>query len=360
MKQFLNGLLLLGTTLIFPSGNILAQNPLPSKKSQQQKSQRNLVKFQVGFARTNPVGLAQKWMETLTRAGADGVRVVLDPDLSPKMTEESHKNQTVIQVIAKVNKRNDLEVKGQTFALSAEDDLKRWIDSLKTVESIDPNKQKGAFGLTAEELVSVYERVGKPYPNSTRGRKVSEVVQTIRASLGTRIGADDQALKALAEAESATPPITVPEELKGLSCGTVMAAVIRPLGLVMVIQDRGRSFAIVDSRSAKEHWPIGWPIQKRPSQIAPVLFKQTEVEVEGFKLTEVLQAIEAKTKIPFVFDQNSMARKGIEPEKVVVNLGRQKTFYDKLIRLCLNQSKPRLRSELRADESGQPFLWISD
>ena len=336
---------------------------LPVTTGHSQVSQKsaasNVVKFEVGYERTLPIGLAQKWLKKITDAGADGVRLILNPNSEVEIRANTDKKKTTINVSAKIDRRQNLVVKGRSFSLSDSESLKRWIANLRALESTDPEKQKGAFGLTASELVSVYEILGKPYPKSTRDQTVPEVVRTIRASLGVRIAADTAAIEALKDAEKGDDVIRVPEELEGLSCGTVLAAVIRPLGLVFVIQDKGKSFAIVDSRSVKEHWPIGWPIQKRPSQIAPILFKQTEVEIDGFKLDEVLQAIEGKTKIPFVYDQNSMARHGIELGSVPVNLGRQKTFYDKLIRLCLNQSKPGLKSELRADETGQPFLWIS-
>jgi len=127
----------------------------------------------------------------------------------------------------------------------------------------------------------------------------------------------------------------------------------------MIVGSEGKQFSLVESKKVDEHWPVGWPLQDRPSKVAPILFEQTEVEVGGIPLNQVLIAIEAKTKVPFIYDQNSMARQGIKMQKIAVNIGRSKTYYEKIIRLCLNQSKPRLTAELRVDESGHPFLWIS-
>lgn len=318
-----------------------------------QRTQKS-IKFNVGYDRTLPVGMAQKWMKMIADAGADGVRLVSNPDQPVRLAEDKFKSKSTVQVFAKIDKRQNLIVEGASFNLSDSASLKRWITRIKSLKSIHPDQQPGAFGLTNEQLVKVYEVLGKPYPKSTRDQPTADVVRTIRSQLGVKISADSAALEALADEES-----RVPEELKGLSCGTVLAAAIRPLGLVLTIGNEGKQFSIVQSKSVDEHWPVGWPIQERPSKIAPVLFKQTEVDIEGFPLNEVLQAIEAKTKIPFVFDQNTMARHGIEMHKVIVNIGRQKTFYEKIIRLCLAQSRPQLKAEIRADEAGQPFLWIS-
>lgn len=330
-----------------------------ASSSPQAAGRENVIKFQVGYPSNLPAGTAQKWLKILADAGADGVRLVLDPDLEPGLTEEKTAAGLTIHVKARINRRQELTIADRRFSIADTADLKAWIQQLKQASSLDPAQQPGAFGLTAEELVKVHDLLGKPYPGSTRGQPVLQVLRALRQHLGIKIGADEVALARFREEESGEWITRVPEEMQGLSCGTVLAAVIRPLGLVLVVEKGGQRLNVMDSKNAREHWPVGWPIQERPSQIAPVLFQQTDVEIEGFKLDEVLRAIEAKTGIPFVFDQNSMAREGIELDRIEVNLGRTRTYYDKLIRLCLNESRPRLKSELRADERGQPFLWIS-
>lgn len=319
----------------------------------QVKKPSKSIRFQVAYPQGLQVGVAQKWLVAIQQSGADGIRLVLNPDQEIKLLEDQFKSKTTIHVYARINASQKLIVKGASFSLSDTAALKAWIAKLRTLKSVDPDKQPGAFGLTNEQLVKVHEQLARPYPKSTRNQPVTEILKVARAQIGIPIGADLSAKEALAEIAK------VPEELEGISCGTVLAAVLRPLGLVLTISDGGKQLAIVNSRKVDEHWPVGWPIQQRPNRLAPILFKQTEVDIEGFPLNEVLQAIETKIEIPFVYDQNTMARHGIEMEKVVVNIGRTKTFYLKIIQQCLNQAKPRLSVELRADEAGQPILWIS-
>ncbi|MEC9094479.1 MAG: hypothetical protein VX438_17355 [Planctomycetota bacterium] len=319
----------------------------------QQGSSQTSLKFQVAYPQSLQVGVAQKWLAHISAAGADGIRLVVNPDEEIRLVENQFKSKSIINVYAKINAKQQLVVPGGSFSLSDTGELKRWIQKIKNLKSIDSDAKKVAFGLTAKQLVDVYEQLGKPYPKLTRDQKISDVVRTIRAQIGFKIGADQFALDALAE------DTKVLEELKGLSCGTVIAAVTRPLGLVMIVGSEGKQFSLVESKKVDEHWPVGWPLQDRPSKVAPILFEQTEVEVGGIPLNQVLIAIEAKTKVPFIYDQNSMARQGIKMQKIAVNIGRSKTYYQKIIRLCLNQSKPRLTAELRVDESGHPFLWIS-
>ena len=333
-------------------GNILLTARQPASGSSNQ-AKKKIVKFEIGYPRNLPVGLAQKWLEVIRQSGADGIRLQAVADTEIDFQVDATGPVSTITVRARIDRNEKLFVPGKSFEIRERASLRDWISDIRQRESLDPDQQPGAFGLTDQELVKIHRHLGKPFPKTTRGEKISDVLRIARGELGIPIGADAAAIAALRGGE------TVPEELEGLSCGTVLAAVIRPLGLVMTIGKGGQRLGIVATGNADEHWPIGWPLEDRPSRIAPVLFRQTEVDIEGFPLDEVLKAIEAKTGIPFVYDQNTMARLGVEMKKVTVNIGLQKTYYEKIIRLCLHQGKARLKAELRVDESGHPFLWVT-
>ena len=52
------------------------------------------------------------------------------------------------------------------------------------------------------------------------------------------------------------------DKLNTLIAGTALAAVLRPLGLVLLPEKAGGNavkLRVADSLSVKENWPIGWP-----------------------------------------------------------------------------------------------------
>ena len=112
------------------------------------------------------------------------------------------------------------------------------------------------------------------------------------------------------------------------------------------------------AREAKEHWPVGWPIEDGPINVAPKLFKTLPVTIRDFSLQEVLDAIQPRTELPFIYDLNSFARYGVDLTKTKVELD-GKMSYQRAINRALQQSTPSLKSELRQDEQGKPFLWIT-
>ena len=81
------------------------------------------------------------------------------------------------------------------------------------------------------------------------------------------------------------------------------------------------------------------------------------VEISGFTLEETLAAIGPRVKIPIYMDHAALAAHKIEPDKIQVRLARTRTIYKRVIDRVLAQAK--LGSQVRIDEAGTPFLWIT-
>src|SRR5206468_10689851 len=90
------------------------------------------------------------------------------------------------------------------------------------------------------------------------------------------------------------------DELEGISSGTALAAILRPLGLVMVPEKSGPDIRlrIVSSREAKEYWPVGWPLKGNPGETLPELFKFLKVNIGDAPLSEAITAIAGRVKAP--------------------------------------------------------------
>jgi len=81
------------------------------------------------------------------------------------------------------------------------------------------------------------------------------------------------------------------------------------------------------------------------------------VEIEDTPLAGALDAISGRIKAPMLYDYNSLARQRIDPETVKVSLDEGRMYYQRIIDRLVNQAG--LTSELRVDDAGKPFLWIS-
>jgi hypothetical protein len=150
------------------------------------------------------------------------------------------------------------------------------------------------------------------------------------------------------------------DELQGLSSGTVLAAILRPLGLALVPQkQRGGEIKlwITEARHVEESWPVGWPSDRSPGQTLPELFNFLNVEIQDTALDDALQAISGRIKAPILYDHNSLTRHRIDPKTVNVSLEPGRTYYTKIIDRLVNQAG--MTSKLLVDDAGKPFLWLS-
>jgi hypothetical protein len=70
-----------------------------------------------------------------------------------------------------------------------------------------------------------------------------------------------------------------------------------------------------------------------------------------------MTAIQSRLEMPFLYDHNKLVRDRIDPAEIKVALPGRRIHYNKIIRQLLFQAK--LTSDLRVDEAGAPFLWIT-
>ena len=87
------------------------------------------------------------------------------------------------------------------------------------------------------------------------------------------------------------------------------------------------------------------------------MFEFHNVNVQNVTATKALEAIAARLKVPVLMDYNAMARHGVDPAKTPVSLPSARTTYSLAMRKLLFQA--RLKFEVRVDEAGKPFLWIT-
>jgi hypothetical protein len=159
-------------------------------------------------------------------------------------------------------------------------------------------------------------------------------------------------------AEQALAKVTLAEELAEVSRGTALAAIARPAGLVLrpARSGSGLEYRLERPREG-EVWPIGWAPKDRKSDSLPALFEMLNVEIKEIPVSEALEAIEGRLKVPFLYDRNAMALHQVDPTTVQADVPGTRMSYSQVLRKLLGQAK--LKYELRVDEANKPILWIT-
>jgi hypothetical protein len=232
--------------------------------------------------------------------------------------------------------------------------LAAWLDDLAERGPPDRREPPAAFGLTAKQFDEVRKDLGRLVGFSTRDMTREEAVGKIGRQLRLPLAVEGP----LADGQE-----KIEEELSGLSCGTALACILRPSGFSMVPRPAnghpggGVSYSLAKARLDQEVWPIGWPPEKPQGEVLPALFEMRNVNVQNVPASRVMEAIGGQLQVPILLDHNALARHGVDPAKTNVSIPQQRTSYSLALRKLLFQA--RLKFEIRVDEAGTPFLWVS-
>lgn len=301
-----------------------------------------------------PMIRTHEWGAALAKLNLGNIRIRAgQPTDRPQIKQVGTGDSATYHVTGVLMRNNTLRLPEAEFRMTDTAGLKAWLEKLKTRGQAGMNQPPVAFGLTAEELVAVHDALSRVVPQKTRGKKPFDVMKAVAGQLAIAFTSDAAARNAMVKGEA------VEDELDGLSAGTVLAAVLRPLGLVMLPQrqgDREIKLAITSVRNVRESWPVGWPPETSPNETLPTLFNFLEVDIQNTPLSEALVAIAARLEAPILLDHNSLARQSVDLSKPV-SLPSGRLYFKRILTRLLSQLE--LTSELRVDEAGNPFLWIS-
>jgi hypothetical protein len=295
----------------------------------------------------------QAWGKVLDDAGIKNVtlRTARGADqlgIDVRGTEQS----PIYVVTGVVHSRDELRLSTGRFRRSDVGRLKQWLDDLAQRGTGGEPQQQGAFGLSAAQFATVREDLAGPLTFSTAGMSRRDVLQRIGRERLTPLKLDAGAAEALAAEQ-------VAEDLIGLSSGTALAYVLRPMGYCMVPRAQGTEAVclVTRTRPELEIWPVGWESDKSRRDVAPALFEFHNVNVQGVTAEVTIQAIAKRLKVPGLVDHNALARHGIDPSQIVVSHPQSRTTYGLALKKLLFQA--RMKYEIRIDEAGQPFLWFT-
>ncbi len=300
-----------------------------------------------------PVANGREWTELLSQAGFAAVRIRSGKQ-GDKLSIQARGSEAAPSYLVTGALTSDgqlLLLKGR-FGLGDRAQIEAWLAKLRAGGEEAITVKPAAFGLLPRQLVSVHEALAVPVAFSTKGKQPRDVAKQIADSLTLKFITDAVGQAALASDEP------VADELQGVSAGTALAATLRPLGLVLAPEKAGSDIRlrISDSRSAKEHWPVGWPVKSNAGATLPGLFKFLDVEIEKTPLAETLAAIGGRLKAPLLIDHNSVARRSVDLN-MKVDLPKGNMYYGRALDLLLLQAK--MSYEVRIDEANKPLLWIT-
>ncbi len=302
-----------------------------------------------------PINAAQQWSQLFAELGVSNIRIHAGngADVEVGVEKRGSKDAPVYDVIGMIKTNNTLILPGGKFTVNDTGRLKKWLADLSTDGAEGVTQPRRVFGLTPSQLTEIDGELKKPLAQATDNVTADKVVGQLAAGLGHKLELDAAAQQALAAA-------TIEENLLGVSQGTALAAILRPAGLAFAPERAGGGlvYRVFKPGAGRESWPVGWKADQPDQKVAPEMFtKFINVEIDETPVTEAVAALQERLKMPVLWDHNALALHGIDPAKIEVKLPAKKLTYSLILQRVLSRAK--LRREIRVDEAGKPFLWIT-
>ena len=312
------------------------------------------VRLELAARKGVPLTGQQRWLTTL-RGLTDSLRIrkARNGD-KPEIRDTGTRFAPSYLVIGILSDRNSLLLPGASFRTTDRTEIVRWINRLRS-DGIDAvASPKGQFGLTEKQWVTINKALQQPVHFSTRNLRSFDVASQIAKRVSVPFALDAVGRRILEKNQRLL------DDYQGLSSGTAMAALLHSIGLVMVPeQPQGEDLQIgVFKASDAEHsWPIGTAPANAPGRAFPKLFNKLTVTIDDQPLATVVNAVQKRLEVPILQDHPALAKQGIDLTRDRVTLPEQRSYYHSILRDSLRQAG--MKYELRVDDRGQPFLWIT-
>lgn len=323
------------------------------------------VEVEIATERGLQITAPREWLQLLTSLGIDQVRLrSAARGEEPTLTNRGSAAAPRYHVLGILTARQQLVLPGGSFARKDRAKLKDYFDRLAADGAEGVTAPRGRFGLTERQFKAVHAELSQPLGVATQNRPLSQLLERLAGRMAHEIEIDLAAARILRE----SGPIA--DELRQLTTGTALAIALRQCGLALrPVKIRGGQVVLrvvplplpEDVRrgadESDENWPVGWDSDSRPRQLAPALFETVNAHIAGYTLREALDAIGPRIKVPMFVDDWTLVQFGIVADQVQVEFPQQRTFYKRVLDNLLFQA--RLHGELRVDEAGTVFYWVT-
>ncbi len=304
------------------------------------------VAIEGGLSLTAP----QEWAKLLGQMRLAHVRLRgVRPGDQPKITPVGTEGRKRFRVVAILSRREELILPDRRFKIHDRKAMQAYFEELPQSEAAGA-APRGRFGLTEKQFHAVYDDLSQPVLFSTKGKTAREMLAKLKETFTVQVVINVVAAAGVAPSEV---------ELNELSAGTALAIALRRDGLALVPESDHGAVRLRVARDTRrsESWPVGWKADSPPRLVVPKLYDSLTIEIGNYTVQQALQALQPRLEIPMIFDDWILAQRNIHPAEIQVKIARKKMFLKRAVDRVLSQS--RLAAELRVDEQGQPFLWIT-
>lgn len=245
----------------------------------------------------------------------------------------------------------------RVFSLAENDKVAAWLDELRAYGARGKPDGQPVWGLSREQFGALHAALKRPLLAEPRDLDLDKALALFEFPREFRLKLDPGVAPRIKDSKR---PLSVGQSLEGVSQGTSLAVILLEHGMGFRprrLKDGSTELAVVSLKDESNVWPVGWERQHAVPEVAPALFQFKVVNLEDEPLDEVIEAVAENVKMPILLDRAGLAAKGVDFSKLKVTFPRNKTTWINVLKTFTAKAKTEL--DVRVDESGKPFVWIT-
>ena len=328
---------------------------------------------------------ARRWRETFNSLDtATSVRTGRPGD-ELGVTETAGVGLRTVTATGRLTPGGDLVFADRRFSPRDRRALAEWVTSLSTHGAAGDPSGQPMWGLSDAQFRTAYEALSAGPPKefaAASGGTLGPALLALELPPTMPVRFTDEAnvkLRATGGEERNAPN---DGPLPGFSKGTTFAALLARRGLAfhphrlpsgrleltVVPRPAGDELTPIPGSAAAAEpgaasptgaWPVGWKVQDGPGRLAAAagIYTLTNVGLRESTLNDFAVAAGAASGVPVLLDVAALRGAGVDPAKETVSVPPGRGTWDKAVRYAV--AEHALKSELRRDEAGRGFLWIT-
>ena len=330
---------------------ICAQQPSPPPK--QRLDIEVLIQSQPSFRVA-----AQDWGREFQTLGYSPRFRLPRPGDELRIEDSTLDDQPVVHVIGGMSKDGAIEFANRKFTLADLKPLAEFLDELATFGAGGRPETNPTWGLTNENLAELIAVMAEPIAAPITLDSPAVTLDSIGVPASIRLSYSEAA-RSIALGKR---PDTAPEslDLTGVSRGTAIAIVLAQYGLGFRPQrnEAGTITLEVDVGDETSNlWPAGWKTQESAGTVVPAWIKSIPVDLDEVEVSTITSAFAERLQVSYFASTHSLARSGIDLDVVTYTHRNSKVSPFRL--LTAVGGKLHLGFDIRADEAGHVFLWVT-
>ncbi len=335
-----------------------ATSRLKSRATQKSDQSKTLLSVELVAGKEGVGFQAQMWRPIFQQMGVD-VRIRTgNINDKPEVKQDEVGTFRRVTVIGRLDRQGRIVLPDKVFSRDQASNLKQYFEDLKKFGKQGNPAGQPLWGLNQQQFGEFYkafsEKVDKPIKDQPLEKAILDLGIPAKYAVQMTKDATDWLKSEFPHRADFR------QSLESFSRGTAFAMLLNEYGLGFrpVRKPSGEiEIAVFPLQETTEVWPVGWQLKNSKQKTAPSLFELVPVDLDNLPILDVLTAISVKTKIPVRYDHYRIEAHGIDLKKTRVNYPPRKTSWSLLLRGVTNPN--RLTYDLKIDELGQPFVWIT-